>query len=215
MQTSRAGQGARPAALSGTLRALSEYLSRTGFSDSHKAESFKGGKIMSEQELMEAWVKSAAPAKEHQMLAKLAGDWNVEMITWMSPKDPPTTQKGTTRMKMILGGRVLTEEFVGDIKGQPYEGFGMMGYDKFNERYWQTWTDNMGTGLFHATGTATPDGRTITMKGKADRPMQKLKGVEMKTVYRILNDREHVFETYDTTPDGKEIKTMEIHYNKK
>lgn len=170
---------------------------------------------MSEQETMEAWMKLATPGKEHAVLGRQAGEWNVELTTWMNPAAPPTQGTGTASLKTILGGRVQIEEFHGDFNGMPFEGFGMMGYSNYRRKFWHTWTDNMGTGLYHGEGTASADGKVITMRGKSDRPAQNLKDVEMKAVYRFLNDNHHVFETYDIGPDGKDVRTMEIVYRRK
>jgi hypothetical protein len=164
---------------------------------------------------MEAWMKLAKPGKEHELLGRHVGEWNVTMKTWMSPGDPPTEHKGTATLKMILGGRVLMEDFRGDFMGMAFEGHGMMGYDNYRGRWWQTWMDNMGTGMYKGEGTASADGKTVTLIGKSDRPAQNRKDVEMKGVYRFPNDNEHIFETYDKGPDGKEIKTMEITYRRK
>jgi len=162
--------------------------------------------------------EAMAPAKlgkEHEMLAKSAGEWNVTMKTWMSPGDPPAESTGTARIKMILDGHILSEEFRGDFGGMKFEGFGMVGYDTFRNRWWQTWCDNMSTGIYWGAGTASPDGKTVTLIGKSDRPQQNRKDVEMKGIYRFISDNEHVFESYDKGPDGKDVKTMEIHYRRK
>jgi hypothetical protein len=170
---------------------------------------------MPEHEVMEKWMVLAQPAKQHEMLKRTEGEWNVEMKMWMSPTEPPSEAKGTARYKMILDGRVMVEEFHATMMGQPYQGYGLMGYDNFTKKWWQTWCDSMGTGLFHAVGTESADGKTVTMSGKADRPSTGQKGVEMKTVTRIISDNHHVFETYDVGPGGKEVKTMELHYRRK
>ncbi|HEY3294129.1 MAG TPA: DUF1579 domain-containing protein [bacterium] len=169
---------------------------------------------MAEQETMQQeWIKRGTPGKEHQMLARHEGEWNVILRTWMNPDEPPSENKGTASYKMILGGRVLVEDFRGDFQGMPFEGHGMIGYDNNRGRWWQTWNDNMSTAIFKGEGTAGPDGKTITMTGKSDRPDRK--DVESKGVYHFASDNEHTFETYEKGPDGKERKTMEIHYRRK
>jgi len=170
---------------------------------------------MTEQETMQEWMKLAQPGKKHEMLKRHEGEWNVTMRSWMQPGEPPTEGKGTARYKMILGGRVMTEEFHGDFMGMPFEGHGMIGYDNYRGRWWQTWNDNMGTGIYKGEGTGSPDGKVITIIGKSDRPAQNLKDLEMKGIYRFPNDNLHIFETYDKGPDGKDIKTMEIEYRRK
>ena len=170
---------------------------------------------MADQETMEAWMTLAKPGKEHEMLSRHAGDWNVTMKTWMNPGEPPAENQGTSRTQMILGGRYLAEAFRGDFNGMAFEGYGIIGFDNFRKRWWQTWMDNMSTSVYKAEGTASADGKTITISGKSDRAMQNRKDVEMKGVYRFISDNEYVFETYDVAPDGHDVKTMEIHYKRK
>ena len=168
-----------------------------------------------DKEMMEAWQKMAAPGKEHALLAKMAGNWEVAIKTWMEPGAPPSDGKGTATMKMILGGRTLIEEFKGDFGGMPFEGFGTIGFYNYRQKFWQTWTDNFGTGLWQANGTINKEGNAITFVGKSDRPAANLKDMEMKTIYRLLSDDHHIFETYDVDGKGTERKTMEIEYKRK
>ncbi len=84
---------------------------------------------MSEQEMMETIARVSAPGKEHQLLKKMAGNWDVTLRTWMNPDEPPHEVKGTATIKMILGDRYLVEDFKTELMGQPYEGHGMMGFD--------------------------------------------------------------------------------------
>jgi hypothetical protein len=169
---------------------------------------------MSEQEMMDAWTKTAATTKEHELLGKHVGQWDVVIRHWMNPAEPPSESTGTATLRMILGGRVLVEEFKSDMMGMPFEGHGMMGFDTFRGRWWQTWNDNMGTGIYKGDGPAGSDAKVVTMTGKTDRAAMNQKDVEMKGVYRFISDNEHVFETYDKGPDGKDIRTMEIRYTR-
>jgi len=148
------------------------------------------------------------------MLARHEGNWQLTMRAWMSPNDPPMEGTGTSTIRSLLSGRILTEEVHGDMHGMPFEGFGTMGYDNFHRKYWQTWTDWM-TSLYHADGTGSPDGKTITFTGKMDRPEQGRKDVETRTVYRFLSNDRWIFEMHNKTPDGKEVKGFEIEYRRK
>ena len=169
---------------------------------------------MPEQETMQEWMKIAQPGKEHDLLARQAGEWKMTMRAWMSPNDPPMEGDGTSIVKSLLGGRILTEEVHAHFGDMPFEGFGTKGHDNFHNKWWQTWTDWMTT-LYYAEGTASADGKTVTMFGTADRPEQNRKNVERKTVNRFLDDNHHVFEMYEKGRDGKEIKMFEIDYRRK
>ena len=88
----------------------------------------------------------------------------------MEPSKPPMESTGTAEMKMLLDGRFLQQEFTGDMMGQPFSGIGTDGYDNLRKKYVTTWIDTMGTGIFFMEGTASADGKTITLKGGHDEP---------------------------------------------
>jgi len=166
-------------------------------------------------EMMKKMEELAAPGPEHQKLASLAGEWETEAQCYMAgPDAPPTVTKGTCKGKMILGGRFLQEEFEGDMMGKKFHGIGLMGYDKFNKKYINTWIDDMGTGIFASEGTCDASGKVLTLNGKMDDPMTGEKGKEMRLVTRIISPDKHTFEMHDVAL-GEKSKVMEITYVRK
>jgi len=166
-------------------------------------------------EMMKKMEALAAPGPEHQKLASLAGEWETEAKCYMAgPGSPPTVTKGVNKAKMILGGRFLQEEFEGDMMGKKFHGIGLLGYDKFNQKYIDTWIDDMGTGIFVTEGNFDASGKVLTLNGKMDDPMTGEKGKEMKLVTRIVSPDKHIFEMHDVSL-GEKSKTMEITYTRK
>jgi hypothetical protein len=115
---------------------------------------------------------------------------------------------------MILGGRFLQEEFQGEMMGKKFNGMGLTGYDKFNNKYVSFWIDDMGTGMFTTEGTADENGKVLTFTGKMDDPMTGEKGKSMKLITRIVSPDKHIFEMHDLSL-GEKSKTMEITYTRK
>ena len=70
-------------------------------------------------------------------------------------------------MKMLLDGRFLHQEFTSQMMGQPFSGDWDRRIRQHSKKYVTTWMDTMGTGFFHMEGTASADGKTITLKGSA------------------------------------------------
>lgn len=166
-------------------------------------------------EMMKKMEALAAPGPEHQKLASLAGEWETEAKCYMAgPGSPPTVTKGVNKAKMILGGRFLQEEFEGDMMGKKFHGIGLLGYDKFNQKYIDTWIDDMGTGIFMCEGNFDANGKVLTQTGKMDDPMTGEKGKEMKLVTRIVSPDKHIFEMHDVAL-GEKGKMMEITYTRK
>src|SRR5262249_20884782 len=115
---------------------------------------------------------------------------------------------------MMLGGRVMSEEFNGTMMGAPFTGHGMMGYNNVTGKYWSTWNDSMSTGLMVSEGTCDATGKTCTFTGTWDDPIKKTKAHSRMTT-RWPSPTTEIFEMYGPGQDGKEMKMMEITYTKK
>ena len=70
--------------------------------------------------------------KEHQLLARLAGDWNVVMHVMGEEI------AGKEHNELIAGGLWLTTSFEAEMGGQPFEGHGILGYDTEKKKYVST-----------------------------------------------------------------------------
>ena len=177
------------------------------------AKDKKSEKQMDPQAMMETYKKLATPGEPHKLFASLAGSWTTKTKEWMEPDKPPMESNGSAEMKMLLDGRFLQQEFTGDMMGQPYSGVGISAYDNLRKRYVTMWIDSMGTGIFTMEGTASADGKTITLKGQH----AELGGGQMthRAVWKIVDSNTQTFDMYGTHEHGKEMKMMEITYTRK
>jgi len=177
------------------------------------AKEKKSEKQMDPQAMMEAYAKLATPGEPHKQFASLAGSWTTKTKEWMEPGKPPTESTGSVEMKMVLDGRFLQQEFSGEMMGHLYSGIGTSGYDNLRKRYVSTWIDTMGTGVFVMDGTASADGKTITLKGQH----AELGGGQMthRAVWKIVDSNTQTFDMYGAHNHGKEMKMMEITYTRK
>jgi hypothetical protein len=177
------------------------------------AKEKKHEKQMDPQAMMEVWKKMATPGEPHKLLAGLAGSWTTTTKEWMEPGKPPTESTGTAEMKMLLDGRFLYQEFTGNMMGQPFSGVGIDAYDNMTKKYVTAWMDTMGTGIFMMEGTASADGKTITLKGSHPEPG----GGRMthRAVWKIVDSNTQTFDMYGTHHGGKEAKVLEIIYSRK
>ncbi len=168
---------------------------------------------MDMQAMMDTYKKLATPGEPHKQLASLAGSWTTKTKEWMEPGKPPMESTGSAEMRMLLEGRFLQQEFTGDMMGQPYSGIGVSAYDNLRKKYVSTWMDTMGTGVFVMEGTASADGKTITLRGRHDEPG----GGHMthRAVWKIVDSNTQTFDMYGTHDKGKEMKMMEITYTRK
>lgn len=164
--------------------------------------------------MMEAYAKAAIPGPHHQWLADQAGTYDVKVKSWPAPGAPPTEESGTVKRSMILGGRVMVEDYTGTMMGQPMTGHGMHGYDNVTGKDWGTWTDTMITGVIMTEGTCDRQKNTCTMSGMMNDPIKKTP-TKIRFNSRWTSPKTEIFEMYAPGPDGKEMKMMEMTYTKK
>jgi hypothetical protein len=177
------------------------------------AKDKKAEKQMDPQAMMELWKKLGTPGEPHKLFAGLAGSWTTKTKEWMEPGKPPTEATGTAEMKMLLDGRFLYQEYNGQMMGQPFSGIGIDAYDNLSKKYVTAWMDSMGTGIFMMEGTASADGKTITLKGSHSEPG----GGKMthRAVWKIVDNNTQTFDMYGAHHGGKEMKMLEITYTRK
>lgn len=164
------------------------------------------------QTVMEVWQKLATPGKPHELLANRVGSWSTKSRHWMEPDKPPMEFRGSCERKMILGGRFLQEEFSGEMMGTPFTGIGVIGYDNHRKKYVSNWMDTMGTGIYYLEGTASADGKTISMETRFEDP---IKGpAKWHLVGKIVDENTEVFEMRMEYESGGEEK-CETTYTRK
>lgn len=177
------------------------------------AKEKKPSKQMDQQAMMELWKKLGTPGEPHKLFAGLAGSWTTTTKEWMEPGKPPTESTGTAEMKMLLDGRFLYQEYNSQMMGQPFSGVGIDAYDNMTKKYVTAWMDTMGTGIFMMEGTASADGKTITLKGSHPEPG----GGKMthRAIWKIADNNTQTFDMYGAHHGGKETKMLEITYTRK
>jgi hypothetical protein len=177
------------------------------------AKEKKHEKAMDPPAMMELWKQAATPSEPHKLFATLVGSWTTQTKEWMEPGNPPTESTGTSEMKMLLDGRFLYQEYNGQMMNQRFNGIGIDAYDNMTKKYVTAWIDTMGTGIFLMEGTASSDGRTITLRGSHPEPC----GGKMthRAVWKIVDDNNQVFEMYGAHGKEKETKNLEIIYTRK
>jgi hypothetical protein len=177
------------------------------------AKDKKAEKSTDPKAMMEVYAKLATPGEQHKQLASLAGSWTTKTKEWMEPNKPPVESTGSAEMKMLLDGRFLQQEVTGQMMGQPYSGIEITAYDNLLKRYVTTWMSTMGTGIFMMEGTASADGKTVTLKGQHAEPG----GGYMKhrAIWKIVDSNTQTFDMYGAHHGGKEWKMMEMTYTRK
>jgi hypothetical protein len=158
---------------------------------------------------MQAMMKAATPGENHQILAKLVGDWKFTNKMWTAPGQPPTESPGTMHAESILGGRYIHSVWKGDMMGMPFEGHGTDGYDNVTKQFVSSWVDNMGTGILYSTGSCDSEKKICTSTGEMMDPVTNQK-ITIKSVSTWSDDNQFIMEMYSKDASGQETKMMEM-----
>jgi hypothetical protein len=170
------------------------------------------GKIDIEK-MMEVYKKVATPGAPHKILASLVGSWTTRTKGWMEPDKPPMEGSGVCEQKMLLDGRYLQQEYVGEMMGDPFSGINIIGYDNHTGKYVSAWIDSMSTGIFYFEGSGSEDGKTITQESSYDDPVRG--AMVWRSITRIVDNNALEYEMYLIPKGGKEEKMMEMTMTRK
>lgn len=168
----------------------------------------------SPDQIREMMAQNGAKAPEHERLRGLVGAWNATISFLPAPGAPPEVSTMRAQIKPILDGRYVLSHYTGSFKFMgaeiPFEGYGMMGYDKAKGHYTSAWGDNMSTSMLVQTGPFK-DG-AIDLKGSMPN------GMGGETVMRhrhiINDDGSYTLEFYQPTPAGEMARIGWIEHTK-
>jgi hypothetical protein len=162
---------------------------------------------------MEAYMKAGALGPQHELMAKHVGTYDVAIKSWMDPAAPPMESKGVAIRTLHMDGRVMHEEFQGDMMGKPFTGLSRSGYDNVSGKWWSTWTDSMSTGIMVSEGECDDD-FNCTYIGSYNDPL-KDGPVTNRYVAKWTSPDEQYFAMYGPGRDGAEVKMMEMIYTRR
>lgn len=166
-----------------------------------------------DENMQKAWMAYMTPGDIHKMIAKSDGQWKEDVTWWMMPGAKPQTSTATCTNTMIMGGRYQQSMNKGDMMGMPFEGMGLLGYDNAEKIFNYTWIDNMGTGTMNLKGTWDNATKSINFKGTMIEPTNG-KEMNIRQVFTMTDDNNHILEMFVTGADGKEFKSMEIKFTR-
>jgi len=142
--------------------------------------------------------KLPEPTKEHQWLAQLAGEWDIETEIHMEPGKPPMKVKRTESTKMF-GGFWAVGEVSGDMMGAPWQARSSFGYSPEKKKYICTWLDSMTSMLWTHEGVV--EGNVLTLEAAGPCPMTG-KHYQVKTTIEIKSPTVRTFTRHKQEDDG-------------
>lgn len=164
--------------------------------------------------MAKGWMDFATPGAMHQWMAGHAGTWEGEVSQWMDPAAPPVKSMASSEIKSIMNGLYLTDQFSGNMMGQPFSGQAVMGYDNVKKKFVSTWIDNMGSGIIYMEGTYDEASKTLHLAGKQSDPSTGGQ-TDIRQEQKWLDQDTYVLSMFGTGHDGKEAKFMEGTFKRK
>ncbi|HEY6563569.1 MAG TPA: DUF1579 domain-containing protein [Pirellulaceae bacterium] len=155
------------------------------------------------------------PQSEHLRLKPFVGKFRSEVKMWMGPGEPMVST-GTMVNTLELGGLYLQHDYMGDAHDGPFgqfEGKGFWGYNTTTQEYEGLWIDNACTTMQLDRGQVDARGKIWEMKSEVLCP-QTRQPYKKRSVITLTDHDHHRLEMFMTGPDGAEMKTMEINYER-
>jgi hypothetical protein len=164
--------------------------------------------------MQERALRSTMPDEHHEMMKRMAGEWDVRLEVSPPGVPKPIVSRLTATVTPALGGRYMKEEIRGEFMGQPFESIGMFGYDTFDEKYHYTAFTNQSTASMRFEGYASQDGKTLTMYGEMDEPSLNVQDRMVKTVSYSPDEDTAILEVHDMHIGGDDTLVLRWVYTR-
>ncbi len=152
------------------------------------------------------------PAKEHEWLRALEGEWTSEGECAGEPGKPPVKMKGSASGRS-LGGFWAVLENRGEAFGTPFTGLFTLGWDAEKKKYVGTWVDSMTATFWRYEGSLDAVGQVLTLDTQGPDPTTgKLEKFQEKVE---LQGKDRWVFSSSVNKDGKWVQFMKMTYTRK
>ena len=156
--------------------------------------------------------KAAEPGDRHKMLARMVGDWTVEVVY----KIGTVEGKGTAdcHAEMILGGRFLTRNYASEMGGQPFHVMQTIGFDTLRKEFFEWQVESNNTGRLETKGTWDEAEHAIVCTGPSFDPAT-FKPATLRTKTIFDSEDQFTIEWWMKSGDGAESKQVTLVHKRK
>jgi hypothetical protein len=151
-----------------------------------------------------------APAKDHEWLKQLVGEWDIQFKMYM-----PRAEAAGTDSVRALGDHWVVAETKTTMMGAPYSGILSLGYNPLKKHFNGTWIDSFGGHLWVYKGTLNDAGDTLTLETEGPSIQGPDKTARYKEVIQITGEDSRTFTSSIETDDGTWMKLLTIEYHRK
>lgn len=145
--------------------------------------------------------------KEHQLLSKFAGEWEVQSEGTLGPGQPQMKCEGTMKGRM-LGEFWIVIEVDNSMAGTRVQAVQTIGYDSSKKKYVGTWVDSMLNYMWKYEGSVDQAGKTLTLDADGPSYLTEGKSAKFRDSYEFKSDDHIVASTSMRGEDGKWVTFM-------
>jgi uncharacterized protein DUF1579 len=140
------------------------------------------------------------PGPEHAILKNMEGTWDAEVdMAGMKEKGTMTTRS--------LNGLWVLGDFQGSMRGMPFTGHNVMGWDTLKKKYVATWVDSISTAMSITEGTWDAATKTMTMSGEGT-DMATGQTSTMYSVTKVQDADHHTFSIHPGSATAPAMMTI-------
>jgi hypothetical protein len=158
--------------------------------------------------------KKDAPAKDHEWLKQLVGEWDVQWKMYMQPDQPPAESAGSDSVRAI-GEHWIVAETRTTMMGAPYRGILSLGYNPQKKQFNGTWIDSFGGQLWVYKGTLNDAGDTLTLETEGPSLQVPDKTARYREIIQFTSKDSRTFTSSFEGEDGKWVRILTIEYRRK
>jgi len=153
------------------------------------------------------------PAKEHELLAQFAGEWESTAKTVPAPGQEPMVCTGMENAKMV-GGFWLVGQGEGEMMGQKMASLLTIGFDPKTKKYVGTFVCSMDSTMWKYEGAMDATGKKLTLETEGPSPVDG-KLTKFREVLELVDQDHKTFTSYMVDDQGKETKFVVMEYRRK
>jgi hypothetical protein len=108
--------------------------------------------------VVERALQLAKPAAQHELLARLAGEWDVQMRSRL-PNGEWSESRARVDGSLMLGGRYVSLQFRMQLREREVQAVQILGFDTLRQVFTSSWRDELSTWSVECSGPPV-DGST-------------------------------------------------------
>ena len=170
------------------------------------------------QDLQTAHANPTEPGPFHEVLGRVAGEWDVTVRISMGPGMPAMESTGSARFEWALGKRWMVEHLDAELNmggtTMPLDSVTYTGYDNYRNVYVGAMFSGMSTEMIPFQGGLDPSTGTYHYYGTMHEPMLNITGRMIRFSTTFLSDDHFKSEVYDLHA-GEDYKALEFEYTRK